>query len=921
MAIRNGTVVDIGGARAQTLLALLALRVGSPVSPESIIEELWAGEPPDAAPVTLRSYVSRLRAALGDDVPISRATAGYALAVPPDCIDVVRFERGVREGDALAERGRYRRAGDALRAALGLWHGAAFSGLADDGALRSEATRLEELRLHAIELRIAADLASGRAPELVDELEGLLAEHPFREQLWHHLMLALYRSGRQADALAAYHRARAALDEQLGIEPGLELRDLEAAILRQDVPFADARLATMGSLPVALTRFVGRQRELEDVEALINRARLVTLIGVGGVGKTRLAIEAATRAVYRSVDQVALVDLATISDPSLVVDHVAAAVGANDVSGSGPLHAIIDAIGDDSVLLVLDNCEHVRDAAAALAQSVLSAGPDLRILATSRVALDVAGEAPYPVPPLGLGGDGDAAAVSEAVELLVDRATLTRHDLVIDDAAYATAARICRDLDGLPLAIELAAARSKALSLDEIAERIRDRFQFLVSWRRLTSARHRTLRETMDWSYELLEPDEQQLLARMSVFPGGASLASVAEVCLNADAGEAERLVERLVDASLVVPMAGSGETRYRLLETVRQYAAEQLPAEDRDALERSHAERVHTIAALTGLSLERSGTGAANLTRSFALARTELPSIRAALAWATGADPMLGVEIAVSLERFWSSNHPAEGIAALTRLLDAHGLDDMSRARALRCRGGTRYVNGKFDDALVDYEAALAIHRRLQQPAYEAHLLMRLAVEAHRIGDLAAAHQLLSEAAAVGGANRFPPDRYVSRTIAGDLAFDEGRIDEALELQRQAAALAAEVGDDWWVADAQLRLADRAVRSGRLALVGPAARDALRWASEIRDRQTTVYCLAMLAWQAAAAGDVRRAGLLWGGLQAEVERGGPVGQWELEQEEIGANVVTDSAAFLEGARAGRALTLDAAVEAALAPG
>jgi predicted ATPase/DNA-binding SARP family transcriptional activator len=911
--LRDGAQIDIGGVRAETLLALLALRAASPVSADSLVEELWAGEAPDGAATTLRSYVSRLRGSLGDAAPIDRVSAGYVLAVPAEWIDVARFESLIREGGALLERRRYRRAAETFRSALELWRGRPFAGLAEDGAFQAEIVRLEELRLHALDSRLEADLELGRAAEIVDELEALVAEHPFRERLWRHLMLALYRAGRQADALAAYHRARTALDEQLGLEPGEELRELEGAILRQDVPSADQGRRPSHGVPVPLTSFVGRARELDQVRTLLQRARLVTLVGVGGVGKTRLALEAARRALDDAVDSVAFVDLAALSDPGLVPAHVAASLGVREAPGQELTAAVAEQVGSTEFLLVLDNCEHVREAAANLAQTLLEGSADLHILATSREVLDVPGEAAYPVAPLALPEAGDDLGVvraSEAVRLLVDRATLTRHDLRVDDATYETAARICRELDGLPLAIELAAARTKALSLDEIAEKLRDRFQFLVSWRRLSAARHRTLREAMDWSYELLAPDEQRLLARLSVFPAGATLASVASVCVEDDENEAGRLIERLVDASLVVPIDDPDGTRYRLLETVRQYAAERLPDSELADLNRRHAERMRTIAASTNLALE--GTGRA---MSYDQARIELPSIRAAIQWAVEADPALGIEIAAALERFWVTNHAREGIAIFTALLAGDGIPDEIRALGLRCRGGCRYYVADFDWGAGDYEAALAIHRQRGERRYEAHLLQRLAIEAYRVGDRKRAREMYEEAARIGGADRFIADEYVGLRLLSDLAFDEGDADEGFAVIRQAIDGAAAAGDDWWEIDGRASLADRALDLGMLDEAGRAAREALRLARKIDDRQSIVLLLAILSVESAARGLGHRAGRLWGGLAAEVERGGPVGQWEALQDRVREQAAAKAGAdFQPGVAEGRALSIDEVV-------
>jgi predicted ATPase/DNA-binding SARP family transcriptional activator len=915
----DGSPVDVGGLRAEVLLALLSVRVNAPVSSDALIDELWAGEPPDGAATTLRSYVSRLRSALGPAASIQRLTSGYVLGVPAEAIDVTRFETLSRAGRELRQRGRHRRAASVLANALQLWRGEAFAGLPLEGLLGVEAVRLHELRLNVLEERLEADLDLGRSTVLIEELESLLLQHPFRERLWHHLLLALYRGGRQADALAAYHRARVALDEELGIEPGPELQALEAAILRQDVPDpAGERIRPMESPPLQLTSFIGRRQELDAIRTLLFRSRLVTLVGLGGVGKTRLAIEAAGRANTDLVDAMAFVDLATVSDPALIAPQALAAMAIEARPGETAVAAVARDLSGTDALLVLDNCEHVRDAAASFVSDLLAAAADLRILATSREALDIGGETVFAVPPLGVpraGDDDIAGRDSDAVRLLVDRVTLRRHGMRLDDDAYQAAARICQELDGLPLAIELAAARTTALSLPEIAARIQDRFEFLVSSRRLTPPRHRTLREALDWSFELLGPDEQLLLTNLSVFPAGARLRSVAAVCLDGDERASVRLIEHLVDASLLVPVDGPRGTRYRLLETVRQYADERLSDADRDALRRRHAEHARTIAASTKLSLE--GTGSE---MSFDLAREEVASIRAAIQWATEADLSLAAEIACSLERFWATNQLQEGAAIFTRLLDAGSLGAALRARVLRCRGGCLYISGDYAAGVKDYEEALAIHRRLGQHAYEAHLLVRLAVDAQRVGDDARARTLLEEAGRVGGDTRFPVDAYVTLNLAADLAFDAKRVDDALALLQQAADRAGEAKDAWWRAGTLQQLADRALTSGRIAVAGPAAREALRWSRGIGDRQSVIYGLASLAWEAAASGRHLRAGRLWGGLTGEVDRAGPVGQWELEQEALRAHVDLGGEAFRIGVAAGRLLSLDQVIEEALSP-
>lgn len=917
--VRDDRVVAIGGPRIRTLLALLAVRPGTAVGADRLIDELWAGEPPDGAEVTLRTYISRLRTAIGEDVSIRGGERAYAIGLEPDRIDAHRFERLAREGLRSLERRRHRHAAETLGRALTLWRGRPFADLPADGTLQAETVRLEEFRAHTLEAKMEAELELGRAGELVDELERLVAEFPYRERLWSELMLALYRSGRQADALAAYHRARAALDEDLGLEPGPDLRELESAILRQAVPPPGGSAGEHAyALPMPLSTFVGRRRDVDEIATLVGSARLVTLVGVGGVGKTRLGIETARRVAPEFADGAAFVDLSTVADPGQVVQAIASSLGVPERAGE-PLDRSLSAyLRDAHLLLVLDNCEHLRLACATSSALLLGAAPGLRILATSREVLGAPGEVAYPVPPLDV-PDPDASDEtlrnSESVSLLLARASAARHGLRVDPAALRTAARICRDLDGLPLAIELAAARTTALSLDEIAGRLQDRFRFLVSWRRLVSARHRTLREAMDWSYELLAPAERRLLASLSVFAGSFDRRAVAAVCFDGDEEGALQQIERLIEASLVVLVDAGPDIRYRLLETVRQYAAESLRPEETTDLARRHALYVLEVIESAGLTPESPRPG-----ENHDVVRPQLPNIRSALAWAIERDTALGLAIACALERFWTTNSPREGIATFDALLEQPDVPEALRARGHRARGGCRYYLGQFEGGVADYERALAIHRRLGETAAIAHLQLRLAIEAHRRGDPHRALELVGEAAEIAGARRFQPDVYVTEQLLADIASDDGRPVEALERLRKAAALAAAAGDVWWQAGLMGRIAELALRHGRAADAGPAAREALELSRRAGDRQGVIFGLAGLAEEAAQLGHGGRAGRIWGALEAEVDRGGPVGQWELERGSVEDRVRELSGpAFEDDYAAGRALSLDDAIDEALA--
>jgi predicted ATPase len=592
--------------------------------------------------------------------------------MPQSAVDALEFERLVREAGDQLKRDGARRARHLLATALASWRGRPFGEVGGQGSLGVAAERLGELHLLAIEGRVEADLALGRGAELVDELEALVREHPFRERLWRHLMLALYRAGRQADALAAYHRARAALDDELGIEPGPELRDLEAAILRQDVPEV-ARTTAQTNLHMPLTSFIGRRAELDEIGELVRGSRLVTLTGVGGVGKTRLATEVARAATEAFDDGVWFVDQAPLADGDLVASNVARVLGISQQAGTSPVDAILQQLGDRELLIVLDNCEHLRDACAELAVGLLARAPGVHILATSRLTLGIPSEIDYAVPPLALSPtdqDNEAVVTSDAVALFVERARAARPSLPGDAASLGTVAQIVGDLDGLPLAIELAAARAKALTISDIAAGLDDRFRFLVSWRRLSSARHRTLAEAMAWSFDLLEPDARILLADLSVFSGSFALDAIAVVSLGGDRARALDLVQRLVDASLVILEADpQGGSRYRLLETVRQYGAERLAAGGRtDAARRAHAEHFADLAEATPLKGPEQARGMARLD-------LERDNLRAAIDHAVAlGDQVLQRRITAPLWRYWEvRGFLAEGKARIDATL-AHG-------------------------------------------------------------------------------------------------------------------------------------------------------------------------------------------------------------------------------------------------------
>ena len=661
------------------MLALLALDAGRVVPAGRLVEEVWLGRPPLGAAKTLRSYVSRLRSALAPEVPVVPRGGGYALGAGAGQLDVARFERLVAEGRAALGGGEAAAAGNRFREALALWRGPAFADVLDVEPLAREGARLEELRLAAVEGRLEADLAVGWHGQVAGELEGLVGEYPLRERLWRLLMLALYRGGRQADALAAYQRARTMLAGELGLEPGQELKELERAVLRHEVP-PPAGDWQRHNLPAQLTSFVGREQELAMLGELLGEARLVTLTGAGGAGKTRLAVEFAGRVVERFADGVWLAELAGISDPGLVAGQVMEALGVRQAGDVPVIDALRYRLRSAELLLVLDNCEHLLDACAQLAGALLRSSPGLRVLATSREPLAVPGEAACPVPPLALPSDhADPVEIAStpAVRLFLDRGASARPGAGLAGAPVAVIGQICRELDGLPLAIELAAARTSTLSVEDVGAHLADKFRFLAYRRPAADPRHQALKAAIGWSYELLPAAEQDAFRQLSVFAGDFGLAQAAQVCSGGDEAAALNLVDRLASKSLAVADTAGGQTRYRLLETIRQYAAGRL-AETGDAgpARRRHAEAFLALA-------ERE--------RDRAVLAREQDNFRAALSWSLSQDSETGPRLARALGGLWlARGFLQEGQDWLERALGTGPADPRLHADLLRLLGMT---------------------------------------------------------------------------------------------------------------------------------------------------------------------------------------------------------------------------------------
>ena len=719
-AVADGRVVALDAAKPRALLAILLLHASEPVASDRLIEDLWAGRPPATAAKVLQTYVFQLRKALGTDAIVTRPE-GYELRVEADGTDLRRFERLVSEARAAEPPAAAQR----LREALSLWRGPPLAEFAYESWAQAEIGRLDELHLSALQDRIDADLALGRDGELVGEIEGLVAEHPLSERLRGQLMLALYHAGRQAEAVDAYRSARATLVEQVGIEPGSALRRLERAILEQDpaldVVSVPSSARTVPRAHRRSTSFVGRSREQREIRTLLagGDVRLLTLTGAAGTGKTRLAVEATAGLDAEFPAGAVLIELAPIRDSDQVATTIANALGLTARLGDGLLETLVVSLRGRRALLLLDNFEQVLDAAALLSD-LLAGAPDLTLLVTSRAPLDIPEERIYPVPALQLPDPSRTLEVghvrrTEAARLFVARARDARPDFELSELNADAVARLCLRLDGLPLALELAAARTKLFSPREILERLAGRLELLRAEPGAgLPERHRTLRAAIEWSFDLLGTEEQALFTSLAIFVGGFTLKGTEAVGkdleLDAVAG-----VESLLSISLLRTerMAG-GEPRFGMLETIREYALERLGERgDSAAVQRRYAEFYVELVEQAEPALR----GPQQLSWVERL-DAELANIRAVLTWAMeNGETETGLRIGAGLWRFWQlRGHLDEGREHLEQLLAEGSGSASARASAQHAAACIARTQGDHDAVRRLLEASLPVHRRLAE-------------------------------------------------------------------------------------------------------------------------------------------------------------------------------------------------------------
>jgi predicted ATPase/DNA-binding SARP family transcriptional activator len=942
-----GQPVQVPGARQRALLAALLLRRGTVVPFDRLVDDVFGEQPPEQARNALQTYVARLRHALGPaaGVVVTRAP-GYSLEAPGGAVDVERFTvllARAREADSPAA------ALALLDQALALWRGPAYAEFAERFA-RGEALRLQELRLAAREDRAALLVRLGRLTEATAALEAIAAEEPWRERTVELLVTALAQAGRTGHALAAYARYRQQLRDELGLDPSPKLRRLEEQVLRGELEPVQPRPAKREHrAPLArTTSFVGRDRELTMVRQTLAAGRLVTLVGPGGVGKTRLAQQAAA-----AKGPVWWVDLAPVRDPNAIPHAIADALDLDVQPGSPLLDSLRGWARGACGLLVVDNCEHLLAAVAELVQELLAVSSALRLLATSRERLGVDGEQVLVVPPLEVPAPDAAEVRTPAVRLFCDRARAADPDFAPGREVLQRVGDLCRALDGLPLAIELAAARIGTLTVDDLADRLDARFELLRTAHRGGDARHHTLRGVVDWSFDLLTPTEQRLFLRLSVFAAAFDIAAAERIVADdgLPAAQVADLMAGLADRSMLTRPGHTGVGRYRMLETLRAYAAWRLPTAEAGRLRRRHAAFMVDLA-------ERAEAGLYGPDEPAWARRVEawLDDLRAAWSWARDAGEVdVAVRLAAALTRYgywrlrpdllawgtWAAaSVPAHPRLAVAHAAAAHAawMDGrLDQARELARRGvavaggptalaAAAPLEALGDAALLsgDLEAALEAYRGVAAHAAPGDLAGLAVARANQAlvlsygGEDQAACAAARQAVAAALASANPTATAMARFAEGEALADRDPAAAAAALE-EARRRAQEVGNRFVAGTALTATVALRSRHGPPDQALALFRDAVEHWRSSRNRGLIVTTLRNLVVLLARTGRDEAATTLAATLQLQA----PGKSYGTEAERIATALAAvrqrlGDAAHARAWTAGTARTLEEAADAAI---
>ena len=885
----GGHPVELRGGKLRTLLAALLLRAGQPVSADRLADLVWGDSPPAGAANALQAQVSKLRRLL-TDVALEGRDGGYVLVVDPRQIDAEVFTQLARLGHDQLASGRHAEAAVTLRDALALWRGSALEDFAFDEFAESQRTRLEQMRLTTLEERIDADLANGHHEAVVAELEGLVREHPLRERLWGQLMLALYRCDRQSDSLRAFQRARDVLAGQLGLDPGPALVALERQVLAHESTLAPPDHGRRNPLGLSnihpeLSSFVGRAADLAHITELLDARRLVSIIGPGGVGKTRLATEVALHPGRVWRDGTWLVELGLESGDRAAVAAFQRTFGPRlgHAADDDTIDWLTAGLATTELLIVLDNCEHVLAEAATAVQELLRSCPGVAVLATSREPLGLSGERVRVLEPL---------ALDDAIELFASRAVDSTGDFALDDDSRPAVAAICSNVDRLPLAIELTAARTRAFSPAQLADLLQHRFGIVSTNNSGRPRRQQTMHAAVDWSFELLFDEERVLLSRLSVFAGGFTIDAVSAVCADEPLPvvDIEVLLARLVDKSLVATSRQPGHVaRFRLLRPVADYAAARLD----DAGETATIRTRHMqwlIGKTAGLTHGLRGPDKLVWAH---LANDELANFARAADWGLeGGDPVDALQLCVNLSWYalLSANVQNDEPVMLQLLERATDAPTALRCRALMWSGllsiGRTGWRTWAMDAVDVARTAVSIEVSAPSPSkpatteidgvqltHEAIALARttndpmLLLETLTIGSLhlAAIGSLPEVLRGINDEARLLAELVgdqwhlaLVNALDGLADYVAGELERSMSTLRSAIDAFRQLGDDSTAGVFEVSYSEVAELRGDLPGATSAMAMAFALGSEAEFRSSTVLC-AVLCWLTGRNGEIRR--------------------------------------------------------------